>query len=80
MTGYNQVMNNTQSAEKQLPETVLARWSAEDWDADTMTASHYTYETENGPIELTEAEADQYTWGRTEDNITGGCQRGCLVK
>ena len=27
---------------QKLPETVLARWKAEDWDDDSMTASQYT--------------------------------------
>lgn len=57
-----------------LPDTVLAQWLAEDWDDDKMTASRYTYETEDGrPVE-----AGRYAWGQTEDNNTGGCQRGDL--
>ncbi len=66
------------SETRELPETVLARWKAADWDEETMTASAYQYETEDGPIDLTESEADRYTWGQGEDNITGGCQRGWL--
>ena len=63
---------------QKLPETVLARWKAEDWDDDSMTASQYRYETEDGPIELTDAEAARYSWGTCEDNLTGGSQRGWL--
>jgi hypothetical protein len=73
-----------------LPGSVLARWKAEDWDEETMTASRYEYvelgETESGnlvqvgPIELTEEEASRYYWGQTEDNDYGGCQRGTLAR
>lgn len=63
---------------RDLPVSVLARWKAEDWDDDSMTASEYAYESEDGPIDLTESEADLYAWGNTDDNITGGCQRGSL--
>lgn len=62
-----------------LPEFVLARWAAQDWDDETMTASHYTYEDGDGnPIELTESENNRYSWGYCEDNITGGSQGGWL--
>jgi len=69
---------------RKLPATVLARWRAEDWDDETMTASRYTYfiQDEDGytgeQTDLTEAEAAQYSWGRCEDNLTGGSQCGEL--
>ena len=61
-----------------LPGSVTARWDTADWDDENMVASKYTYEAFGVPIELTEEEASQYTWGQTEDNITGGSQRGDL--
>lgn len=67
-----------------LPARVRARWTAEDWNDETMTASKYSYEIMDedglslGPIELTEAEADQYSWGTCDENLTGGSQVGDL--
>ena len=69
----------TEQKPRDLPETVLARWTAEDWDDETMTACRYTYETEDGPIELTPEEADLYVWGQNDDNLTGGSQSGYLA-
>lgn len=71
-------MTNEKQAQ-QLPNEVLARWKAEDWNDETMTASHYSYEDgEGNPIELSEQEVSQYSWGNCEDNITGGSQGGWL--
>lgn len=62
-----------------LPARIIARWRAEDWDDRTMTASRYEYYTMDGErIELTEKQARLYTWGQTEDNLTGGSQLGEL--
>jgi hypothetical protein len=65
----------------ELPEVILARWDAEDWDDRTMTASRYRYEDQDGnPIELTEEQANLYSWGQCEDNLTGGSQSGRLAE
>ncbi len=67
---------------KHLPVNILARWDSGDWNENSMTASRYRYtdiETSD-PVELTEAEADLYIWGQTEDNITGGTQSGRLAQ
>ncbi len=63
-----------------LPQNVIARWDAADWDDDTMTASRYRYEDADTrePLELTEAEADRYAWGQSQDDLTGGSQAGEL--
>lgn len=63
-----------------LPTRVLARWAKEDWDDDRMVATHYRYyDADSGEeIELTEEQASHYTWGQTDDNITGGSQAGDL--
>lgn len=76
-------MKNTETL--LLPESVLARWDAEDWDDERMIATCYRYEAMNAEypqmrssIELTEAEAALYTWGPAQDDITGGSQVGRL--
>lgn len=63
-----------------LPESIVARWNAEDWDDHKMVARRYSYEDAetSGPIELTEAQADQYIWGACHDDLTGGSQAGKL--
>ena len=72
------------SSARTLPQAVIARWNAEDWDDATMTASRYTYQAfeedalPGEEIELTEDEARLYSWGQCEDNLTGGSQRGTL--
>lgn len=66
-----------------LPERVLARWKAEDWNDRTMEADKYTYFAmdEYGyttEIELTDADLARYSWGITEDDLIGGSQMGTL--
>lgn len=63
-----------------FPKAVIARWNAKDWDDNRMVASVYRYEDADTreEIALTEDEANMYTWGQTEDNITGGSQVGRL--
>lgn len=67
-----------------LPERVLARWKAEDWNDRTMEADKYTYFALDEDfyatveIELTEADLAKYSWGTTEDNLLGGMQVGTL--
>ena len=43
-----------------------------------MVARRYRYEDADtgAAVELTEEQADDYSWGQCEDNITGGCQLG----
>ena len=75
---------NTDTELRTLPTRVRARWNAEDWDDAKMTASKYIYEIMDddglslGPIDLTESEANQYSWGICDDNLTGGSQVGIL--
>lgn len=63
-----------------LPTHIIARWKAEDWDDEKMIASEYTYEDADTrePIELTETEAREYSWGQTADDCSGGSQAGSL--
>ena len=68
-------MKNTE-----LPQNVIARWDAKDWDDEKMIASQYRYgdmETLED-VELTDDQLALYSWGQCEENATGGCQGGTL--
>lgn len=63
-----------------LPENVIARWDAADWNDESMTASAYRYEAADTrePVELTKSEASRYAWGQCQDDLNGGSQTGEL--
>jgi hypothetical protein len=69
------------STAENLPEKVIARWGAEDWADDRMTAIRYRYETIDGElVELSEKDiVERYAWGQVEDNTAGGSQTGVLL-